>query len=184
MTRSYRPSCRKALDTSGSHTAHGCPWFESLTNTRRRVVMAARGPRSCHSFAVGAAFGRPKSANRAPRAGSRGTRGRRTRGRCRESPRRSQHAPLAKADEPAGLAQDEMVEDLDPEELAPGDEPACESNVLGRRLGIAAGVVVSQQEGGTAGEDRGLEHFAGMNKRAREAADGDGMQAEHAVPDS
>src|SRR2546422_2295281 len=34
-------------------------------------------------------------------------RSRRTRDRCRESPRRSRHAPLAEADEAAGLAEGE-----------------------------------------------------------------------------
>ena len=70
-----------------------------------------------------------------------------------------------------------MVEDLDAEELAGGGEPAREGDVLGRWLGIAARVVVGQQERGAAGEDRRLENFARVDERARQAAYGDRVQS-------
>jgi len=53
-----------------------------------------------------------------------------------------------------------VVEDLNPEELAGGDEAARQRDVLGRGLGVAARVVVRQEQRRGAGEDRGLEDFA------------------------
>jgi len=53
---------------------------------------------------VGAAFGRPYSATRARRLACPET-GTEYSDRCRESPRRSHHAPLAEADEAAGLPE-------------------------------------------------------------------------------
>ena len=73
-----------------------------------------------------------------------------------------QDAASAKADEAAGLAEDQVVEDLDPEELAGRGETARQGDVLGGGLGVAARMVVSEQERGAAGEDGGLEDFAGL----------------------
>src|SRR6266516_3817581 len=130
MAPPYRTSPSGALSAWGSHTARGCPSFQSSTNTSRRVAMSATGPSRVHSSVVGAAFGRPKSPTRARGLVGPGRRGRRTRDRCRESPRRSPHTPLAEADEAPGLVEDEMVEDLDPEELAGRHQPACQGHVL------------------------------------------------------
>jgi hypothetical protein len=76
--------------------------------------------------------------------------------RPREHPARQAATPLAEADEAAGLAKDEMVENLDAEELAGRREPAREGDILGGRLGVAARVVVGQQEGGGNVHEGGL----------------------------
>jgi hypothetical protein len=59
-----------------------------------------------------------------------------------------QDSPLAQADEAAGLPDDEVVEELDPEDLAGGRKTAREGDVFGRGLRIAAGVVVRREDRG------------------------------------
>jgi hypothetical protein len=64
------------------------------------------------------------------------------------------------AHEAAGLAEDEVVEKLDAEELAGGGETPRKGDVLGARLGIAAWVRVRREDRRASGQDRRLENFA------------------------
>ena len=81
--------------------------------------------------------------------------------KCAAGGTRASHgATRAEAHEPAFFAEDEVVQDLDTEDRAGGGEPASEGQVLGGWFGISGRVVVGEEYGGTAGEDRGLEHLA------------------------
>ncbi len=54
-----------------------------------------------------------------------------------------QDRALAEAHEAAGLAEDEMVEKLDADELAGGSEASSEGDVVGRWLRVAGRMVVA-----------------------------------------
>src|SRR5438093_28728 len=84
-----------------------------------------------------------------------------------------QDAALAQADEAASLAEDDVVEKLDAEELAGGGQAPRQRDVLARWFRVAARVRVRGEDCRAPGQDGGLEHFAGMDERARQAADGD-----------
>ena len=131
---------------------------------RRRPAHARRGPRPPGGQTDGDT-GRPRrhhTGGRRPRAADHAARSRHTADRMQAS----QDAPRAEAHEAAGLAEDEVVEDLDAEERAGGGEPAREGDVLGGRFGIAGRVVVAARIAATAGEDRRLEHLARVDERA------------------
>src|SRR5262245_60741573 len=61
----------------------------------------------------------------------------------------SQHAALLQAHEAAG-AEHEVIEDVDAHERAGGREPPREGEILGRRLGVAGGMVVEEHDRGRA----------------------------------
>lgn len=79
------------------------------------------------------------------------------------------------------VADDDVVEDLDVEEFAGGDELAGDMNVFGGGGGVAGGVVVGDDDGGGVVAEGGAEEFADAEDGAVEATDVDGGGVEDAV---
>jgi hypothetical protein len=94
----------------------------------------------------------------------------------------SQDAPLLQADVAPG-AEHEVVEHLDAHQRARRGQPPREREVLGRGLRVARGVVVEEDEGGRAGDDRLLEDLARVDEAGGQAADRDDGLATQPVPD-
>ena len=74
-----------------------------------------------------------------------------------------------------------MIEDLDADGVSSEDEVARELAVAERGRGVAAGVVVAEDEGGGVPQQSGAEDLAGVNGRAVTVADAVELDVEDLV---
>ena len=70
--------------------------------------------------------------------------------------------------------EDQVVDHLDAEDLSGFDEFPGDLQIILGGLGVAGGVVVSQNDGGCAVKEGLLENFAGVNQAGREDANRNG----------
>lgn len=80
-----------------------------------------------------------------------------------------------------GVADDDVVEDFDFEELAGADEFAGETDVAFGGHGVAAGVIVGEDDGRSIGDDGGAEDLPGMDEEGVEGAGGADMDPDEAA---
>lgn len=76
---------------------------------------------------------------------------------------------------PAAIAYDDMVQDLDAQELTAFLQSLGYLDIFLGRGGITGGVVMNQDNRGSAFFDSGFEYFTGMNQAAGQAAYADGF---------
>jgi hypothetical protein len=82
----------------------------------------------------------------------------------------SKAKPLALKRHEEASANDEMIQTLHIEQLPRLDDRSCDGDVLRRRLRRAAGVVVSDQNGGGVGSDRRAKYLGDTDERAVQGA--------------
>src|SRR5258708_193021 len=103
---------------------------------------------------------------------------------CNASSPRLKDAAVLERDPPLSpVPNDDVVEDLDPEELPARSQAARERHVLAAGLRLSRWMIVKENEAGRFVSQRRAKHFAWVHRGSGETTHGDLERTDNAVPD-